>query len=154
MQSSVVQKMWEAKSSQQHTACFFLSTQTSEIRYKLLKTTGAPLRVPGSPNKLQASEGLPVICPRVWMQSLGSPHHCLFWLYDKMTEHLSFWILGCHLSFSMEFCFFFFSSFLHKMIYLRKESLNLVIPSEESKSSLHLSPPSSTLDITACFSQD
>lgn len=68
-----------------------------------------------------------------------------------MTEHLSFWILGCHLSFSMEF---FFSSFLHKMIYLRKESLNLVIPLEESKSSLRPSPPSSTLDIMACFSQD
>jgi len=79
------------------------------------------------------------------MQSPGSPRHVSSG-FMKNDGALVFLDLGLSFVFFYGVLFFlFFSSFLHKMIYLRKESLNLVIPSEESKSSLHPSPPSSRI---------
>lgn len=84
---------------------FFVNLWNTE---QVTEDPKAPKCVLGSPKRLLALEAhaFPVIlskCLNAWSML----HCCLFWHYDKMTEHLSFWIWCCHLSFRMEFFFFF-----------------------------------------------
>ena len=71
---------------------------------------GAPPHIPGSPNKLQASEGLPGVCPRVWMQSPGSPSHVSSGFMTKWRSTCLFgsWAVICLFLWSSVFSLFFF----------------------------------------------
>lgn len=59
---------------------------------------------PTSPNPPLALQCLPTVFPES-LNAQSTLPYSLFWHCDKMTEHLSFWILCRHLSFFMGFFF-------------------------------------------------
>lgn len=140
MHSSDIQKRREAKSSHWHTACLSLSLSMSKIQNKFLKIRKAPLCVLGWSDRRLASG------PGFWLWYLltvGTPSPCCITVTSGFmrkwrstclfTSHavirLSLWSFVC-----------FFLSLLHKMLCLQEESLNIVISSEDSKSSLYPHP--------------